>query len=186
MGAEPHFHKLSTDRVPSLAPNVATEAAPGRQQGVTVSLWTPSGEHEIPRTRPAGFQGAAAPTGSGSPDGDWRERLMAGELAVEDLSPEQRAEVEAAMAEMAHAQQQLLQTPIEQLVAQHIIGLRELVILHLQQPDPDFAAAQVAIDAVAGVIDGVGTRLGELHQPLRTDLQQLQMAFVQRRQEVEG
>lgn len=159
-----------------------------------MSLWTPSGEHQVPRPPPAGTPGgpagpsggAGAPGPTGTPDGDWRERLMAGELGPEDLTPEQRAEVEAAMAEMAQAQQQLLHTPIEQLVAQHIIGLRELVILHLQQPHPDFEAAQVAIDAVGGIIEGVGSRLGELHQPLRTDLQQLQMAFVQRRQDVEG
>ncbi len=161
-----------------------------------MSLWTPSGEHQVPRPSPTGAPtgagpsgpppGAGAPGPGGAAEGDWRERLMAGELTVEDLTPEQRAEVESAMAEMAQAQQQLLQTPIEQLVAQHIIGLRELVILHLQQPQPDFAAAQVAIDALAAIIEGVGPRLGELHQPLSADLQQLQMAFVQRRQESGG
>jgi hypothetical protein len=111
---------------------------------------------------------------------------MAGELDVEDLTPEQRAEVDQAVSEMAEAQRQLVETPIEQMITQHAIGLRELAILHLQQPSPDFEAAGAAIDAIGGIIDAVGSRLGEIEQPLRTDLQQLRMAFVQRKQQVEG
>jgi hypothetical protein len=111
---------------------------------------------------------------------------MAGELQPEDLTPEQRAEVEAAVAEMAEAQRQLLDTPIEQYVTQHIIGFRELAILHLQQQDPDFGAAQIAIDAITGIIGAVGDRLGQLEEPLRQDVTQLQMAFVQRKSDVEG
>jgi hypothetical protein len=109
---------------------------------------------------------------------------MNGEIELEDLSPEQRAEVEAAVNEMAQTQQALLATPVEQLITQHIIGLRELVILHLQQPQPDLGAAQACIDAIAGVVESVGSRLGELEQPLRVDLQQLQMAFLQRADQV--
>jgi hypothetical protein len=138
-----------------------------------VSLWTPSGEHEVPRDRP----GAATQAPSGD---DWRERLVNGEIGLDDLSPEQRAEVEEAVNEMAQTQRQLLATPIEQLITQHIIGLRELAILHLQQPQPNYAAAQAAIDAIAGIVESVGPRLGELHEPLRQDVQQLQLAFVQR------
>jgi hypothetical protein len=143
-----------------------------------VSIWTPSGEHEVPRDRPE-------PAAAGGDD-DWRERLMAGELRPEDLTPEQRAEVDAAVAEMAEAQRQLLATPIEQYVTQHIIGFRELAILHLQQSAPDFAAAQIAIDAIGGIVEAVGPRLGQLEEPLRQDLTQLQMAFVHRKGEVEG
>jgi hypothetical protein len=111
---------------------------------------------------------------------------MDGDLDLEQLTPEQRAEVDAAVAEMAEAQRQLLSTPIEQMVAQHIIGLRELVILHLQQEDPDLEAAQVAIDAISGIVESVGDRLGEIHEPLVADLRQLQMAFVQRKDQVAG
>jgi hypothetical protein len=139
-----------------------------------VSLWTPSGEHNVPRE---------SPPGAASGD-DWRERLMAGELDIEDLTPEQRAEVEEAVAEMAESQRQLLATPIEHMIAQHIIGLRELAILHLQQPAPDFTAAQAAIDAIAGIVDGVGAGLGELHEPLKLDVSNLQMAFVSRKEQV--
>lgn len=150
-----------------------------------MSLWTPSGEHEVPRESP-GQPGVGAPPRPGGGGEDWRERLMAGELDIEDLTPEQRAEVEQAVSEMAEAQRQLVETPIEQMVLQHVIGLRELAILHLQQPRPDFDAAGTAVDAIAGIVEAIGSRLGELEQPLRADLQQLQMAFVQRKEQVEG
>jgi hypothetical protein len=109
---------------------------------------------------------------------------MNGDIGLEDLTPEQRAEVEEAVSEMAEAQRALLATPIEQMITQHIVGLRELVILHLQQPEPDLGAAQAAIDAISGIVEAVGRRLGELEQPLRADLQQLQMAFLQRSDQV--
>ena len=184
------------DRLPTAttvepAPQPADEAAapppcrPPPRGAPTVSIWTPSGEHEVPRDRP-GPSPAGGPTGAGAPDDDWRERLMAGELQPEDLTPEQQAEVEAAVAEMAEAQRQLLATPIEQYVTQHIIGFRELAILHLQQADPDFGAAQIAIDAIAGIIEAVGPRLGQLEEPLRQDVTQLQMAFVQRKGDIEA
>lgn len=148
-----------------------------------MSLWTPSGEHEVPRPAASPPRGGA---GAAAPGDDWRERLMAGELDIEDLTPDQRAEVEAAVNEMAAAQRELVATPIEQLVVQHIVGLRELVILHLQQPQPDLRAARVALDAVAAIVEGLGDQLGEYAQPLRLDLQQLQMAFVQRSDEIGG
>lgn len=151
-----------------------------------MSLWTPSGEHEVPRDQPRpGGAPAGAPTGGPAGD-DWRERLMAGEIDIDQLTPEQRAEVEEAVAEMAAAQRELLATPIEHLIVQHVVGLRELVILHLQQPSPDFKAAQLALDGVAGIVEALGSRLGEYAEPLRLDLQQLQLAFVQRKDEVSG
>jgi len=144
-----------------------------------MSLWTPEGEHRVPRAEPAGTGGMA---GAGD---DWRERLASGEIGIEDLTPEQRAEVEAVVQQMADAQQQLLATPAAHILTQHVIGLREFAILHLQQPDPDFAAASLAIDAIGGMIEAAGARLEELGEPLRADLLQLQAAFVERKAQVE-
>jgi hypothetical protein len=144
-----------------------------------MSLWTPEGEHRVPRPDSGG------PTGAPPADGDWRERLANGELGLEDLTPEQRAEVDAVVAQMAEAQQQLLGTPAPHILTQHIIGLREYAILHLQQQDPDFVAASMAIDAIGGIIDAAGDRLAELAEPLRADLLQLQAAFVERKAQVE-
>lgn len=143
-----------------------------------MSLWTPGGEHQVPRGESSGA-GTSAPA-------DWRDKLAAGELELDDLTPEQRAEVEAAVAEMAEAQQQLVSTPVEQIIAQHVIGLRELAILHLQQPAPDFEVSKVAIDAIRGIVEATGGRLGELDQPLRHDLQQLELAFITERDRAQG
>ena len=46
-----------------------------------------------------------------------------------------------------------------------------------------FDEAQLAIDAMAAVINAVGDRLGENASPLRDALLQLQTAFVQRKDE---
>lgn len=138
-----------------------------------LSLWTPSGEHEVGRQAPT------RPTGDAEPQGDdWRERLTSGEIDLEDLTPEQRAEVEEVVGQLAAAQQQLLTTPIEHMIAQHAVGLRELALLHLQQAHPDFRAAKLAIDAIGGMLQATSSQLGELGEPLTRDLQQLQMMFV--------
>jgi hypothetical protein len=41
------------------------------------------------------------------------------------------------------------------------------------------ADAQLAIDALAALIDGLGTRLGSAEAPLRQTLAQLQMAYAE-------
>jgi hypothetical protein len=41
------------------------------------------------------------------------------------------------------------------------------------------AEAQLAIDALAGIVDAVGSRLGDAEAPLRQTVAQLQMAFAQ-------
>jgi hypothetical protein len=48
-----------------------------------------------------------------------------------------------------------------------------------RQPAPDLAAAGLVIDAVAALLDGIGTRLGEHEQALRDALSQTQMLYVQ-------
>jgi hypothetical protein len=44
----------------------------------------------------------------------------------------------------------------------------------------DFPGAQLAIDAFDGVLNALGTRLGDAEGPLRQMLAQLQMAYAQR------
>ena len=68
---------------------------------------------------------------------------------LDSLSAEERAQVEAMIAEMAETQQQLLAAPAEVVVANHAMGLFQLAALHLKQADPDFGAASLAIDAMA-------------------------------------
>jgi hypothetical protein len=82
-------------------------------------------------------------------------------------------------AELMAMQEQMLRTPAAIVVANHCIGLVELAALHLGQQPPNLADAQVAIDALAGILDGVGARMGENGPPLRQALNQMRMAFVE-------
>jgi hypothetical protein len=138
-----------------------------------MSLWTPGGEVPVGRERPE-----PAPT---PPPGGAAE--MVGGPDLDDLSPQERAQAEAFIAEMAETQRQIAATPAAQLVANHVMGFYELAAIKLGQQPPMLADAQVAIDAMAAVMDAVGDQLGEDATPLRQALTNLQMAFVQLRNE---
>ncbi len=124
------------------------------------TFWTPSGERPIPRDEPG-----AEPQQQGGPPVDQPvdENEMDDEL----------------QAELAAMQQQMLRTPAAIVVANHCIGLVELAALHLGQSPPNLADAQVAIDALAGMIDAVGPRMGENGAPLRQALNQMRMAYIE-------
>lgn len=136
-----------------------------------MSLWTPDGEVPVSRTP----QGPAEPVRP--PQGGASE--MVGGPSLDDLSPEERAEAEAFIAEMADVQQQIGATPAAQLVGNHIMGFYELAAIKLSQQPPMFADAQLSIDAMAAVLDAVESRLGPDAASLRDALGQLQMAFVE-------
>jgi hypothetical protein len=82
-------------------------------------------------------------------------------------------------AEFMAMQQQMLRTPAAIVVANHCIGLVELAALHLGQSPPNLADAQVAIDALSGMIEAVGARMGENGPPLRQALNQMRMAYIE-------
>ena len=83
-------------------------------------------------------------------------------------------------AHLAEVQRQLLETPVSVVIANHCIGLFQLAALHLEQNPPKLPEAKMAIDAMAGVVEKVGSRLSEEEAPLREALSQLQLAYVQR------
>src|SRR5919202_2994064 len=118
------------------------------------TFWTPSGERPIPRDEPAPAPPPPESTG-------------------DDLDDEQF------QAELRALQEQMLRTPAAVVVANHCIGLVELAALHLGQNPPHLADAQVAIDALAGILDAVGPRLGENGPALTQALTQMRMAFVE-------
>lgn len=140
-----------------------------------MSLWTPGGEVPVERNRPQPEPGP--PPGASE---------MVGGPDLDDLSPEERAQAEAFVAQMAEAQRQIAATPAAQLVANHVMGFYELAAIKLGQQPPMLADAQVAIDAMAAVLDAVGDQLGEDGPALRQALSNLQMAFVQLRREAGG
>jgi hypothetical protein len=135
------------------------------------SIWTPSGEHQ-PSDGPTG----GSPPG---PNGD--------PSAPPDPSPE---EIEA----LREVHARLVATPVEDVIANHALGLWQVALVHLgvitppsesgadetgTPPVPDLAAAGLAIDAMAALVDGLGPRLGAHEQVLHDALTQAQMLFVE-------
>jgi len=128
-------------------------------------LWTPGGEEEPdPQPSPEGAA-AAAEAGAQGPD------------------------EEAAREQLRQLREQLANTPVADIVANHVIGLWELAVLHLSPEEgtsPDLEEAQLAIDAVGAVVEGLDDRLGRHQEPLREALAQLRLAFVQISRREEG
>ena len=150
------------------------------------SLWTPGGKHEIPRdqpTTPAETPSQGAPTGLDPEMEDAIAASLPEGVTLDDLSPEQLAQAEEMIQEMAAARERLLQAPAAAVVANHAMGLFELAALHLSQQTPDFTEAGLAIDAMAAVVDGLGDRLDDAVPTLREGLQQLRMTYVQLKQQ---
>ena len=75
------------------------------------------------------------------------------------------------------------------MIVNHALGIWQLALVHLgvvtppdeqgRRPAPDLAAAGLAIDALAALVDGLGDRLGEGEEMLRDALGQAQMLFVE-------
>ena len=57
--------------------------------------------------------------------------------------------------------QAIAEVPAEVVVTNHVMGLYELAAIHLSAEQPDLAAASLAIDAMAAVVEGLGDRLGD-------------------------
>ncbi len=150
------------------------------------SLWTPGGEHEVPRDQPATPADApaqGAPTGLDAEMEDAIAASLPDGVTLDDLSPEQLAQAEERIHEMAAARERLLHAPASAVVANHAMGLFELAALHLSQPTPNFAEAGLAIDAMAAIVDGLGDRLDDAVPTLQEGLQQLRMTYVQLKQQ---
>lgn len=142
------------------------------------SLWTPGGEHEVPRDQPAQAQPAAADQKASPPPG--------GEVSFDDLSPEEQAQAEAMAKELADVRAQIANTPAAVVIANHVMGLYELAAIHLSQEDPNLPEAKAGIDAMGAVIDALDGRLGEHENTLKEAVTQIRMAFVQVSDQLKG
>jgi len=127
-----------------------------------MSLWTPEGEHRVPREQ----QGEAP-------------HDVPPEDPLEGLTDEQREAAMAMASEMEEVRRQLSSVPAAVVVANHATALYELAAIHLSSDPPNFAEAQVAIDAMASIVERLEGRLGENEPTLHDALRQLQMAYVQ-------
>jgi hypothetical protein len=81
--------------------------------------------------------------------------------------------------QMEEMRRQLANTPVEVVVANHCYGLFELAAVYLSQQPPKLEQARLAIDAMAGVVEGLAGRLGEAEPQLLDGLSQLRLAYVQ-------
>jgi gamma-glutamyl phosphate reductase len=141
-----------------------------------MSLWTPGGEHPVEPNQPSQpepTQPAAQDAGGTAPEVP----------NLEDLSPEERAQVEAMASEMEEVRKQISSAPAADVVANHAMGIYELAAIHLTSEPPKLEEAQLAIDALAAIVDNLTGRLGQGEPTLIEARQQLQMAFVQRSQQ---
>ena len=134
-----------------------------------MTLWTPGGEHHVPRDpQPE----SAGPAGDEAVPG-------AEQVNLEDLDPEDRARAEEILAELAAARERLAAAPPEVVVANHAMGLYELGAIHLTADPPRPAAARLAIDAMGMLVEGLAGRLGDSEPTLREALQSLRMVYIQ-------
>ncbi len=149
------------------------------------SLWTPGGEHKVspkpeqPDTTPDSSPDAASSPDDAEVSADAIAAVLPEGTTLDDLTPEQRAEATKIVKEMTAARERLLNTPATTIVANHAMGLYELAALHLSQDEPDFAAASLAIDSVAAIVERLGGRLGEYDTTISEALDRIRMAFVQ-------
>lgn len=122
-----------------------------------MTIWTPDGERPV----------------SNEPDPQQPP-------ADQQLTPEQEEQARAMAHELAEARARLLETDVSTVVANHAFGIYELAAIHLTADEPKLAEAQLAIDALAALVEGLAGRLGEQEQTLNDALHQVRMVFVQR------
>ena len=137
------------------------------------SLWTPDGERRVrpadepscvPRMRLERDLGGTAQAG-----GDPRDPASGGRAGSDQAMAEQMRRLEA----------RLLDTPIEDVIANHCYGFFQLAALHLGQRPPGLESARLAIDALAAVVETLGDRLEDAAPTLRDGLAQIRLAYVQ-------
>jgi len=141
------------------------------------SLWTPDGE------RPVGAQDAPGDAAGTDP---LRAAASALGVDLDSLNAEERAQLQAELAEMMRVRREVAATPASEMLANYLMRFFDLATIYLETEPPSFGEAATVIEAFRAVLDGLGDRLGE-HQPMLTEaLGQLQMVFVQVKQGTEG
>ena len=86
------------------------------------------------------------------------------------------AELEAALQQELAA---MRNTPAAVVIGNHAIHMFELARIHLTAEPPNFEDAQLAIDAMAAIVEGLAGRLGDDERTLADGLAQIRLAFVQ-------
>ena len=100
--------------------------------------------------------------------------------ATESPKPEMDEGTAEALEAVAEARRRLAEVPAAIVVANHAMGLFELAAIHLSAEPVRLSDAQVAIDALGLLVDGLGERLGENHDTLVAALGNIRLVFVQK------
>jgi hypothetical protein len=80
---------------------------------------------------------------------------------------------------MEAMRRELLRAPVELVISNNAMSLWELAALHLSERPPHLPEAQLAIDALSALVEGLQGRLGGAERTLRDGLAEIRMAFVQ-------
>lgn len=110
----------------------------------------------------------------------------ADQMNVDQLDAEQLDALGEAEDAMAEARSRLSEVPAEVVVTNHVMGLYELAAIHLSANPPDLDQSALAIDAVACLVDGLGDRLGDEAPTMQDALNNIRLAFVQIKGQIEG
>ena len=100
--------------------------------------------------RPGTAGGGGAPAGAGRPPGGGPDRPD----DPSDMDEEELAQQMAAM------RAELVNSPVEVVVANHCYGLFELAAVYLSQQPAMLTQARLAIDALGSLLDGLEGRSG--------------------------
>lgn len=140
----------ATARPPSTPP----EASPPTPPGAAFQIPPASPRSEVPEP---GDEPGAGVLGGGAGEGVW--------------TPEQEADAQRMAREIAD-------TPSFEWVVNAAVTLANVAATKLELGAG--ADAQLAIDALAGLVNSVGPRMQQAESPLRQTLAQLQLAYAQR------
>ena len=133
-------------------------------------LWTPGGDNSPQNNSDQNAQASA--------------EMTAADEAFAGMSEEEKAQ---ALEQITQMREELLATPSRDIIGNHIVGFYELATVHLSEAtslegaakEARLAEASLCIDAMSATLSGLGDRLEQHKEPLAAALSQLQMAFVQ-------
>lgn len=151
-----------------------TSSSPGAPDAPAAAPAPPAEEGPAPPAPAEPVPSEPTPTASAAaePPSPPPPEARDGEQAREQVwTPEQEAEAQRMAQEIAG-------TPSLEWVVNAAVTFANVAATKLELGSPQ--DAQLAIDALGGLLKTVGPRLGEAEAPLRQTLAQLQMAFAER------
>jgi len=155
-------------------PRVVDKRVSARKDAPAASTPDPSPSPEIPSPPDAAAQPDVAEAATGAPEptagSPASERPAPGDPGDAVWTPEREAEAQAIAEELSRV-------PALDWVANAAVTLANVAAAKIQKGQA--ADAQLAIDALGALLDGLGDRFGEAELPLKQTLAQLRLAYTQ-------